>query len=846
MEFESTATAGDSMTIDYDFPEPSHSAVGADAEMGDELAKDADLSALEADMVDDVALVRAADATGLDGDADIAIDEDLVDTSPSTPVIVPFSAAASPPIPPFSAFTTAPVVSPAPFVTVTEVEIASEPIITVPESAFSAAVPADPILTSAPVVVPAPAEVAPPVELPTSCSPSLGDGGAAARAVEPLEDAGPAAVTTDAVAAVSEAALAEELDLVPNEDDVPNNGLPEAVIETAVDGAEPASQEGAELVALQEKSSVVDDDAAILELEPSSVRPLVNKDPLLDIIVPVRSPVDPSSSARGVPAVFLSMGAPQGWTTYSLFHAESRSVKEEDEHVQEDSELLLGDTAQHELYYQPLATLFGMLRTQLEFLEHDGDELILEFDEIGLTISEDNMYSHQVTLFDFDRIHTGCQIPGRLHANLATQPRFSAGFNALALHIAGSLAASADEGEGEGAYAAEEEGDESTTLEGDDELEEGEPEEGELDERAVEGPADDHDGPDSELVGAHAHGADGVGEEEEQAAEDEFDLESALAQLDGDDVVAVIEGAQEDLILAGAGEERGEEHEVARATAQEEPLEGAPEEAHADAFDVALEGAPEEAHADALEEALEEAHVEAHVEATEEAPEARETAQDGTKEAQPQQLEEGREEGQVAEVPGQPGNGDEVAQERKEDPPVGEHVELEDIDDGRENASLAPRDEAVDSEPIVERDDEITAPNASDTAATTTEGDQSAMIELQDITENAAEMGTPASPELQADTADEFAGAIDAFATSAESEEPTNSTDVVIDYDDAFDGGPASAPPASPKDAVDAHSHLAPLEPKRSREDDEQDVVEESAGDAKRPRLAEPLEVTSA
>ncbi|BGP41575.1 hypothetical protein JCM10449v2_005566 [Rhodotorula kratochvilovae] len=832
MEFEATtstaavqSTAGDSMTIDYDMPDPSHPAEGADAEMGDDLPKDTDLTALEADMVDDDALIRDAAATGEDGDAEIVIDEDVVDLTSSAPLDIPFSAAEPAPTPPFSAFSSAPIVSTAPFSTVAVVDLASEPVLTIPEPAFSAAIPADPTLASAPLAIPTPVEPALPMEAAEPVLASLGDGGAAARAVEPLEEElAPEAIA--AVAPADEAALAEVLDLVPNEDEATNEGLPEAVIETAGTGeaevGEPSVQECTDAVEPRAEPSATDGAIVPPEHEGPSSRPLVNKDPLLDIDVPVRSPADASSSARGVPAVFLSMGAPHGWTTYSLFHAEQRIADEQDEHVKEDVELLLGEAAQHELYYQPLATLFGALRRQLDFLEHDGDELVLEFDEIGLTISEDNLYAGQVTLFDFDRIHTGCQIPGRLHANLATQPRFSAGFNALALHIAGSLVASADEGD-EGGYV-DEEGDESATLQGDeDEL--AELVDGELDlypahelddaerERAGEGPADDHDGPDSELVGA---------QEDEAHAEDEFDLESALAQLDGDDVVAVIEGAQEDLLLAGGGEEAGEEPQV------EEPqtavARGEPQE------DSAQEGTHEEV--------LEQAH-----EVAQEVPD------EETNKARPRHG-EGQEEGQVIEVveAGEQLEGGEEAEQEPEEGLV-EELKPEDAEE-KEDPTAAPQDAVVEAEPVTATDNELVAPEtAGHASATPTPDDQLATTEDSAVLEDAApaEAGTPDLQEPQ-DAALEFAGATDAFATATEApEEPANSTDVVIDYDDAFDGGPASAPPASPKDVVNAAALLAPLEPKRSREDDEQEGAdEESAGDAKRPRLAEPLEVATA
>ena len=47
-----------------------------------------------------------------------------------------------------------------------------------------------------------------------------------------------------------------------------------------------------------------------------------------------------------------------------------------------------------------------------------------------------------MSLFDFDRLQLGCQIPNRLHARIYAQPRFASGFNALAQHIASTYSSS--------------------------------------------------------------------------------------------------------------------------------------------------------------------------------------------------------------------------------------------------------------------------------------------------------------------------------------------------------------------------------------------------------------------
>lgn len=49
--------------------------------------------------------------------------------------------------------------------------------------------------------------------------------------------------------------------------------------------------------------------------------------------------------------------------------------------------------------------------------------------------SQDNVYARQVSLFDFNRIHLGCDLPGELNITLECQSRFVSDFNALATHV---------------------------------------------------------------------------------------------------------------------------------------------------------------------------------------------------------------------------------------------------------------------------------------------------------------------------------------------------------------------------------------------------------------------------
>ena len=391
------SVAEEAMTIDYDLDPAAHPAEGGDAEMGEHPpsspTKDlTDLTVLEADMVDDDALARHSSA----GDAEIAIDEDSLTLPPSSSALddVPFSTIDTAPIPVFSSGPSAPEAS----VALAEVDftVAADPTLVEPEPALSSSALAD---AAAPPAEPAP---------PSDTAFSLGDGGAAVSALETLDEAEPARELTPPEPSTG-AELAEELDLVPNGDEATTAEDPvETVIETAApegETGEPGSQpEGDDAASPTDSYAApaapapehggAESASSSSQLQGTSSRPLVNKDPLVDIEVPVRAPADPSSSSsRGVPAVFLSIGAPHGWTTYSLFHAERRDAaddeQDEGEHVKEDDvELLLRDTAQHALYYKPLDALFGALRAQLEFLGHDGDELVLEFDEIGLSITE--------------------------------------------------------------------------------------------------------------------------------------------------------------------------------------------------------------------------------------------------------------------------------------------------------------------------------------------------------------------------------------------------------------------------------------------------------------------------
>ncbi|GAA5998585.1 uncharacterized protein JCM10292_002802 [Rhodotorula paludigena] len=807
------------MPIDYDQPDSTFAGESTDAEMGDEPAKDA---LQEADMVDDDAVARVAAET----DTDIIPDDDaLLAAVSSAPLDVSFSTAASPPValPPFSSdLSAAPVSASVPVSTAVELD-ANPTLAPAPDMPVSA----DEPITGEPL----PAVdngVDGADERTLDATTSTGDGGAAAHALEPLstEEAAETPAIADIGGSVTATASAE----APAAD-----GTGDAVAEPDAGEHDDAHATAVEAVgggATRDPDELVKTNTGAEQQHVLPSRPIVDKDPLLEVEVPVHAPADPSSfSARGVPAVFLTTGDDESTTTHVLFHHERRwppddaaaegetSVDSSDEHF----DLLLGEAAQHELYYQPLDKLLVALRRELNWHDYDQEELVLHFDEIGISITEDNVYCSSVTLFDFDRIHTGCQLPGRLHARLDSQSRFSTGFNALAMHIANSRADVVVEVE------EDEEGDESATLAGDDDEEEEEGviegavyeegaeadqaqeehEEGEVqgatfdehvEEEEGEGGLAESDGPDSELVRAQQGDEDveepeveagelpsqegaaeqptaalptaAEGQQPAQAGEDEFDLDSALAQLDGDDGVPAV--AQE---------------------AQQQPVE-----------EVGAEGA--------------------------------------------------RQEGEGVEAPGV-ARGAEVAQEaatalaaepaatepREHEAPSSELPSAAEPQEAAEEALGAEGEDLA--EPAEAEQGEVDAAATADEAAQ--DGVETALpaadVEV-DAASTAGELVEPAQVELVVATAELSAVGNDASAAVDDSDEPVNQSDVVIDYDEAFDGGAVTATTAAP--AADHGGEAlppTPQSPKRSRdslsEDGQEGADGESAGDAKRPRLVE-------
>ncbi|KAL8287553.1 hypothetical protein RQP46_003411 [Phenoliferia psychrophenolica] len=247
--------------------------------------------------------------------------------------------------------------------------------------------------------------------------------------------------------------------------------------------------------------------------------------------------------------------------------------------------VLFEEPAAHELYYDQLESFIEALHDVFPELSGRQDEIVLSFEAIGITLPEDNVYTREVCLFDFDRVHVGCGLPGRLHITLESQARFSTGFNALAQHIANTYAPTedsyldealdapeptttadiaAEEPEEEASAPIENAEDEASAAAAEPTAEEGEQfEDGEwagVDESAY------HD-----ATAAVAEFEEGVGEAEEEgepsaAVEEGVEEEQNYEGLDDADLAAAIEGAQEDFVLSetsappAEGEGEGEEY----------------------------------------------------------------------------------------------------------------------------------------------------------------------------------------------------------------------------------------------------------------------------------------------
>ncbi|GAA5871899.1 hypothetical protein JCM1840_004737 [Sporobolomyces johnsonii] len=794
----STSTApavADEMTIDYEADAVNSSfGQGVDHEMGDDAGAEGEATVEEAEMADD-----EASGWEKERDQDNMIEEPVAESSSS--IAEPVLPVASAPDPVISL---PPASSPSVAAHTAAVERpASHPTAEVHPPYSHAEVTASVSDPSAPQP-PSSADELPPHAVGHAESLQSGDHtngspapSTAAAAVQPVN--GHAAPAIPQEASISEGEQA----------DVEQSDAPELV--SSLEGVERVL---AKLVPADDESPSTCSDAS---------RPEVDKAALLGIEVP--SPLMGDSSSTSAPAVFVSYDN----TTYSLFRAHKLVDSEQDDDV---PALLDGEEQQH-LYYDSLETLFSALHGEFPELQSREDELVLDFDEIGVALTEDNIYSRKVSLHDFDRIHIGCQLPGRLHARLYAQARFSSGFNALVQHIANSLA---------GGYAETVDGSEGTY-----EAVDGEEEEDAFADETFVTVAED-DGPDSELPvlggeggedgeGKSEEGAQGQGEarvdedqngeegeygpEEEEGGEDDFDLEQALAQLDGDDVAAVVEGAQEDYLLSELPTEENQlelEQGVEHAAAEPEQLEA---------------GATQGVVARGSEEGEVVGDAEGEVEGAAEEGAAEEGAADDS----------GVWTADVA-----------VSAPEEVDAPLDDAVA-----DSADPTTTGPSDTSapalVTAAPLDDPTIQPVDPAVSTTMAVpdlaqgvVADAGGEPVVEILDVSSSTAIL------ESGLESTDPLA------ASNEITEDALDSNDVVIDYDEAFDGSSSVAPEATvipvtaPVDFAEEYkvSPPTPLSPKRSRasltEEDDEEVAEDAlvGSDAKRPRLADPVAVTSA
>ncbi|GAB00063.1 hypothetical protein E5Q_06766 [Mixia osmundae IAM 14324] len=105
--------------------------------------------------------------------------------------------------------------------------------------------------------------------------------------------------------------------------------------------------------------------------------------------------------------------------------------------------VLLGES--HELYYNQLENLITELHIHFEFFYDEQLEMTICIDDLDIQIPEDNVYTRELSLYDLERLHRGCDLPGRLRLTIAESPRLVFRFNTLADYMANSLGDSAEE-----------------------------------------------------------------------------------------------------------------------------------------------------------------------------------------------------------------------------------------------------------------------------------------------------------------------------------------------------------------------------------------------------------------
>ncbi|RDX48304.1 hypothetical protein OH76DRAFT_1404880 [Lentinus brumalis] len=157
---------------------------------------------------------------------------------------------------------------------------------------------------------------------------------------------------------------------------------------------------------------------------------------------------DPHEISEGVyidppPPVLLSLPPSAEFGECSLFNLPTSSVPQSPSGSSkpasdEGLHLLLHDRPT--LYYEPLSVVFAALREEQCIQNMPGfaeAELVLDAFDLQLCISEDNVYTHEVTLHELNVIHDGSDLNGPLRLRLKVfTPRFVARYTTLRDQIA--------------------------------------------------------------------------------------------------------------------------------------------------------------------------------------------------------------------------------------------------------------------------------------------------------------------------------------------------------------------------------------------------------------------------
>ncbi|CAH7688881.1 expressed protein [Phakopsora pachyrhizi] len=103
----------------------------------------------------------------------------------------------------------------------------------------------------------------------------------------------------------------------------------------------------------------------------------------------------------------------------------------------DDQTVLLSEVEYRDLYYGPIETFIQSLHRIFPNLNADHNEFVLNFPDLEIKITEDNIYTKELSIFDFDRLHAGGKLPDRLLICLEKQPRLVHCFNVLAAYVNG-------------------------------------------------------------------------------------------------------------------------------------------------------------------------------------------------------------------------------------------------------------------------------------------------------------------------------------------------------------------------------------------------------------------------